>query len=432
MNGSNTSPLFRLQAIEAQSGNWLGEIRIHRSMTSNVLTMALALMIGLIGYYLCVGKIARKTHVAGYLTSNAGIVPVASMQSAVIKTLFVKEHDYVEAGQVLVEMESDLHSKVGSVAASLRETYEKRRVSLLEEKQSLERQFKIRAEFGATRLQLAIREAEAANVEIVTTKQRIALAEKTLEKFAKLEGEGYVSNLQLQQKQEELLELRLREQALAKNALIDAREIERLRSELTEASGALHSAVAQISRNLAQIDQEEVELGSRQSSILKAPVAGYVGAIYQHVGQLSQAGQTTLALFPEAKNSKQLEIHIYAPSRSIGFVEEGQVVRLKYSAFPSQKFGVSQGKVMAISQVPTGAQDLPVGRAQSITTANMTTEPLYRIVVEPQNEKIYAFHRWHDLKPGMTVEAEIIHEERAIWEWLLEPVLSVSRVDSVS
>ena len=30
------------------------------------------------------------------------------------------------------------------------------------------------------------------------------------------------------------------------------------------------------------------------------------------------------------------------------------------------------------------------------------------------------------LKPGMTLQADVLQDRRAIWEWLLEPVLAAS------
>jgi hypothetical protein len=36
-----------------------------------------------------------------------------------------------------------------------------------------------------------------------------------------------------------------------------------------------------------------------------------------------------------------------------------------------------------------------------------------------------AFGQAHSLRPGMTLEADVIHDVRGIWEWVFEPLLAI-------
>jgi membrane fusion protein len=36
-----------------------------------------------------------------------------------------------------------------------------------------------------------------------------------------------------------------------------------------------------------------------------------------------------------------------------------------------------------------------------------------------------AFGETHLLRPGMTLEADVIQDVRGIWEWLFEPLLAI-------
>ena len=51
-------------------------------------------------------------------------------------------------------------------------------------------------------------------------------------------------------------------------------------------------------------------------------------------------------------------------------------------------------------------------------------EPLYRITVALQRSSVQAFGQAQPLKAGMTLEADVIQDRRAIWEWVLEPLLA--------
>ena len=51
-------------------------------------------------------------------------------------------------------------------------------------------------------------------------------------------------------------------------------------------------------------------------------------------------------------------------------------------------------------------------------------EPSYRIVVRLGRQDVDAFGQVVPLQPDMTVQADIVLEERSILEWLLEPLYS--------
>ena len=159
---------------------------------------------------------------------------------------------------------------------------------------------------------------------------------------------------------------------------------------------------------------------------------GMVTARTFSVGQGVQAGHTLLTLIPQtlqdAANGQPAELRaqLYAPSRTAGFIEPGQTVWLRYAAYPYQTFGMAPGEIEAVSRTPINPQDLPAGQAQALLAAAQVNEPLYRIDVRIQHQHIVAYGERQWLKPGMALEADVIQDRRAVWEWVMEPVLAVS------
>jgi membrane fusion protein len=80
--------------------------------------------------------------------------------------------------------------------------------------------------------------------------------------------------------------------------------------------------------------------------------------------------------------------------------------------------------VQSISATPTAPQDLPNGQSAALQTAAQTQEPLYRIHVQLKEQSITAYGESLPLKPGMTLEADVVQDKRAVWEWIFEPVLA--------
>jgi membrane fusion protein len=106
-------------------------------------------------------------------------------------------------------------------------------------------------------------------------------------------------------------------------------------------------------------------------------------------------------------------------------VQSGQAVWLRYAAYPYQKFGMARGEVRDVSRTPVNPQDLPAGQAQALLQAAQSQEPLYRIRVRLAQQDIEAYGERQPLKPGMALEADVMQDRRAVWEWLLEPVLAM-------
>jgi multidrug efflux pump subunit AcrA (membrane-fusion protein) len=124
------------------------------------------------------------------------------------------------------------------------------------------------------------------------------------------------------------------------------------------------------------------------------------------------------------KAGTELQANLYAPSRTAGFIKPGQAVWMRYGAYPYQKFVLAQGQVQSISATPTAPQDLPNGQGTALLAAAQTQEPLYRIQVKLKDQYITAYGESLPLKTGMTLDADVIQDKRAVWEWIFEPVLA--------
>jgi membrane fusion protein len=126
-------------------------------------------------------------------------------------------------------------------------------------------------------------------------------------------------------------------------------------------------------------------------------------------------------------NLDSLEIFPYSigfPSRTAGFLQAGQTVYLRYAAYPYQKFGLHTGRITAVSDTPFAANELPPNLASQLMAQNQSNEALYRINVQLDAQSITSYGDAIQLKPGLTLEADVLQERRKVWEWALEPMLA--------
>ena len=420
--------LFRDEVLQEQRTQFLGTIRIGRNPSFTLVTsVALLLAAGLVAYA-ALGEITRKARLAGILIPVQGTLNVSSSQAGTLVDVRVKEGDAVAANDVLMVVGTDRATAQGDAATLIAQSMEQRRATLQTERSLAEVQFRQRQQATADRLRSLEAEARQAEGEMASVQRRLDLARKSVERYTELARSGFVSEIQVQQKQEELLDLTTRETTAERSLLAVRRDAQALRAEQAANASALQAQFAQIDRSLASLRQEGMENNARREVLVTAPEAGIVTALTAYRGQGVQPGQTLAALIPRAADGRPspLAAHLYAPSRTVGFVQPGQPVWVRYGAFPYQKFGMARGSIESVSRTPLSAQDLPAGQGQALMNAAQSNEPMYRVTVALERQSIETYGQQQPLKAGMTLEADVVQERRRIWEWLLEPVLAAS------
>ena len=125
------------------------------------------------------------------------------------------------------------------------------------------------------------------------------------------------------------------------------------------------------------------------------------------------AGSIVLSLLP---GGAELEAIVYVPTRGIAFIEPGQDVRLRFHAFPYERFGVHKGKVYEVSHTVL----LP----EEVTDVTLQ-EPSYRVRVRLSSQQIQAYNRELPLRAGMTLDGDVITERRSLVQWLFDPIYSI-------
>ena len=420
--------LFRDEVIEARKSEYLGSIRIGRNPSFTIVTIVAILLATALVSYGIWGQVTRKSKLSGILVPMEGTLNLSALQAGTLLDVQVKEGDAVRSGQVLMVIGTDRFTSKGEASLLIAQSMEKRRASLQSERSLDAVQFRQRQQATSDRLRSLEAEQRQAEGELETVRRRFELAKKTVDRYAELAKTGFVADIQLQQKQEDLLDLTTRQTTAERSMISIRRDSQALRAEQAANVSALQGQLVVIDRSLASLTQEGTENNARRELVITAPQPGTVTALMANKGQNVQPGQTLATMIPSTLDGRpsRLEAQLYAPSRTVGFVQPGQSVWLRYGAYSYQKFGMAQGVIESISKTPINAQDLPTGQTQALQSASQSQEPMYRVTVSLQNQTISTYGQMQTLRAGMSLEADVIQERRQVWEWLLEPVLASS------
>lgn len=413
-----SQPLFRHEVLDAQRGSWLGAISLAQPLRAWVLTGFAAAAALAIAAFLFAGHYTRRARVSGHLVPSLGLASVLAPASGVVERLDVNEGGQVAQGQTLAVLHIPRAAPAsGNTAEALAERLERRQHSLQQSHGAQTRLLDAQGSGLARQLASARQKLTQLHAEIATRQQQAQLAHDTLQQMQRLAADKFVSALQIKQQQAAHLQAVSEVQVLQRQATAAQRHIAQLQQALQELPGQRQANSASYQRDLALLEQEQLETEARGQQAIHAPLAGTVAAQLVKAGQAVQAGQPLFSLLP---GNGELEAELWVPSHAIGFIEPGDTVLLRYQAYPYQKFGHQEGKVKQISRSALNQSEL-----QSLLGSAMQAEPMYRITVVLARQRITAYGKAEPLKPGMLLEADILGERRSLIEWVLEPLYSV-------
>lgn len=416
------SPLFRPEAIQARAGSWLGGVRLNTSLPWWGVTAGAALLATALLAYAFLGEVTRKVHVSGILVPAGGQMDLHAAAAGRVAELRVAEGQPVRQGDALMVLALDRITGAGEVGAQVAQQIESRRVALDAERTLRGAQIRLQQQSLAARVQAMDAELRRAGDEIALAERRRTLAQQQAARVEQLLAAGFLSPTQAQLQQQELLETETRVQQLLRARIALARDRATLSAEGAQLAAQLQTEAAQLDRALAALAQEAAENEARRAQVITAPRDGTVTLLALSTGQPVQPGQLLASVAPAGA---PLQAHLFAPSRAVGFVAPGQQVRLRYAAFPFQKFGLQEGVVADVSRSPISPAQLPTALAH-LAVATGSPEALYRLTVELAVQHVEAYGDAIPLKAGTMLQAAVVQDRRRVIEWILEPLLSIS------
>lgn len=284
-------------------------------------------------------------------------------------------------------------------------------------------QVRLQQQSLGARVQAMDAELRRLDDEIGLAERRLSLAQQQAARIEKLLAAGFLSPTQAQAQQQELLDAETRVQQLSRSRIALARDRATLAAEGAQLAAQLQTELAQVDRAMAALAQEAAENEARRTQLITAPCEGTVTLLALTAGQPVQPGQLLASIAP---SGTPLQAHLFAPSRTVGFVRPGQPVQLRLAAFPYQKFGLQRGTLATVSRSPVAPAQLPAALAHLVSTQRVP-EALYRLTVDLAAQHVWAYGDALPLTPGMTVDAAIVQERRRIIEWLFEPLIGAAQ-----
>lgn len=418
-----TKKLFRDDAIEAQKSNWIGNVVLLRPFSFTVLTSFAAFFAIILLLFIFFGSYTKRSTVMGQLMPNTGLIRVYAKEGGIVTEKFVKEGQTVKKDQPLYEVSLTRFSDSGNYNQSLEQQINIKQGTLDSDKQKsldLHQNTYSQTESEISALSLEI---EKLNMLLEEQKQRLHLAKQNVDRYQELRDKDYISTEDFQLKQDAYLDQKLRLQSYEREKIAKQSELSNKRIFLKSLASKLSTDLSNLDRQIATNRQELIENKAKNSLVIKANGTGVVTSINAEIGQQVSQNVPLLNIVPEKST---LFAHLYVPSSAIGFIKKGQPVKLRFQAFPYQKFGQVNGEIVSISETTMNSQELMSMGELSQGGEAQQNDAIYLVKVKLANQDIKVYGESRPFKVGMAFEADILQEKRKLYEWVLEPLYSIS------
>ena len=414
-----TDSLFRQEALEANKQRLLGTTSIYTPPWRwLVISVVIALTLSIVAL-LIFGSYTKREQVTGQLAPTSGLLSVVPPVAGTVSQIMVREGQAVTRDTPLMEISSEVQTSLGAMGEGVREQLDLQRQRLESDLSNQPRMNDEERRGLQTRSQMLRDELTQLDLQKIQRTRQTDLAQHRLEKLQAMREQGYVSNNQTQEQESTVLEAQARLQDVQRQRLSVEQQLSQINQQLRELPLNTELKRNQVERQLADVQRALVENETHRSVVLRAPQSGVVAALLVKTGQMVRGQQSALTIVPEGS---KLEAQLMVPSRAIGFVHEGGEVVLRYQAYPYQKFGQQFGKITSISRAALSPQEV-----MALTGQNTVQEQHYRVDVKLDRQDILAYGRPEALKPGMAVDADLMLDRRQLYEWALEPLLSIGR-----
>ena len=413
MTGSPKKPaLYRDEALQYQRERAWGELIVATPHLARTLAWLVAALAALFVAFVATAEYTRKARAPAVFTYANEPTIVGAIEAGTVTAINVAPGDVVRVGQVLATVSTERSIGGEAVFAAGARDDAARKAAIANERRDTQSQ--LNAQLAQANARVTAIEAEASQIvrEIAAQSDRVAQLQSQIERYRELAKNKFVSDLQVQQKQDEAAEQIVKLETLKRNRATSDRDLANARSEIPTLRANAQTRMGVLNRDEVALAQGAREGLSRRAYDIVAANAGTIDRVIITPGQTVAIGAPILRL---QSGADTLVVDAYVPTRSAGFLKTGQSVRLAVDAFPFERFGHVDATITEVSRA--------VLTPGEIGTPALLKEPSFKVRAALQNASVTAYNATYPLRSGLTAQADIALDKRPLYLWVIEPVL---------
>lgn len=419
---SEGKKIFRTEVLEAKSQKWAGNVILTRPFSFTFLTIC-SVAVGLvIIIFIIFGGYTKRNTVQGQLVPKDGLVQVYSSSQGLISKQLVNEGQVIKKDDALYSISTARYDNEGSASVAIDKELENKAVALNVEKYQVNKAHELQVQIYLMQKSRLESELNQIVASIKLQEEEIETKRRLYDSYSSIVEIGAVSKEDFDSKKMEYLLAMERKDSLENNKFSLEKQVSEQLYAIEQLKHEHKNQLSQLDRLSYDNEQQSVEVKAGESLVIRASQPGVVSSIYAQTGQYIDPSKPLMTILPQ---SNVLIAQLYVPDRAIGFMNVGDMVLLRYQAYPYQKFGHAKAKISSIAKTAMAAQNIPSIGTVSLQE-QMNNEPMYLVQAILNRQEIKAYGKDLPLQVGMTLEADVLQERRKLYEWVLEPIYSIT------
>lgn len=411
--------LFRQEAINHQRERLTGEICLAQPLSIKLTVSLLLTLAAAIVLFLFTSEYSRKETVRGFLMPDKGVIKSFAHQGGTIEKIWVSEGKFINKGEPVATLVIHRNSHEG-VALITQLTSQ-----LTEQIQLISNEILHNQQLEHTENENLVNRKRALNNEKLSlakqkslSQEKLALLTGQLVDIESLKKDGFVSTIDVERHKQSLLDAQQEKHQIDRLLLQLRNQLAQIDFELVNLPRQYQLRINNLLRQKSDIENQLTQVKGSYKYTVNASHSGLITGIQVVEGEtLSQSVAQTRPLAHILPEGSELIAELLLPTRSAGFIEIGQNTRLRFDAFPYQRFGYIESEIIRVDRALISPNEVSLPIALS--------EPVYRLRAKLDQQKIKAFGQSYNLKSGMLFHADIMLEKRSLIEWLFEPILTL-------
>ena len=266
--------LFRKESLDAKKTKVLGSVALYCPPFRWVIIALVCVLVAVLIAFCIFGSYTKRETAQGVLVPESGMMTITAMSAGTVIALPAREGDTLQKGSQIATVSSEISTRYGQTREAIASQLELQQQGLNNQLTNLEQLNTETLKSLQEKVSLLGQQSVELDTIYRQRTQQIALSKTQLDKMNAMRKEGYASNTQVEQQQNDLLDASVRLQDVARQRIDARQQLAQARQQLREQPITSYQQKNDLQQKLSDTTQSNAENESRRAIAFLAPEKG--------------------------------------------------------------------------------------------------------------------------------------------------------------
>ena len=414
--------IYRREAIEYKKNHWKGKALLLAGMPAWIVTLLAFTFIAVLVLSLIFCSFTQRIDVRGEVITLPHSVNVFAPQQGFVVNQYVKVGEIVNKGQPLYKLDISRSTINGNVNTAQIEVIDQKIANAenIISKLSHNKSETLRAiEKQIATIKDSLEETSRM---LINTQAGLNKMHTNLASYDKYLKDGLITKDQYNYQHSLYFQQQSAYQSLVSQKMQLETQLTQANSDKVTKAADFDNQISGQNNQINDFKNQLVESNANGNIIIIATIDGKIESLAVTKGQMVENGSSLAQIKPTG--NIEYYLIIWLPNNAIPYIKKGDIINIRYDAFPADKFGQFPGEVLTLSSVPASRQEM----AEYTNVSNGSNQQdlaLYKAIIKIKNKEFNYNGKVLTLSNGLKAQAVVFLEERPLYMWMFTPFYKI-------